>query len=106
MYPHKRLRPARLSVGDGDSIDVLVALTKEINTLDSRSRIVGWLQASTWLKAPGSTKTFDLSLEDGRNLEIFFTRQHRSFFISEGADDYYEAEFIDAKSMKDLNNGN
>ena len=106
MYAHKRLRPAKLSVKNGEPIEVLVALTQEFNTLDSRRRIVGWLQSRSWLKDPGDTKIFDLSLEDGRKLEIFVTRESRSILIGQDSDDLFEAEFIDAKSMKDLNNGN
>lgn len=105
MYAHKGLRPAKLSIGDGESIDVLVSLTQEFNTLDSRSRIVGWLQARTWLEAPVGTEIFDLSLED-RDLKIFFTRQPLSFSTTEESDNLVEDEFIDAKSMKDLTNGN
>ena len=52
MYAHRRIRPAKLSIRDGESIDVLVALTKEFNTLDGRSHIIGSLQARTWIAAP------------------------------------------------------
>ncbi len=74
MYAHRRIRPAKLSIRDGESIDVLVALTKVFNTLDGRSHIVGSLQARTWIAAPEGIEIFDLSLEDGREMEIYFTR--------------------------------
>ena len=50
-------------------MDVLASLTQEYNTLDGRSRTVGWLQARTWPSAPDGTDIFQLSLEDGRKLE-------------------------------------
>ncbi len=106
MYTNRRIRPAKLSVRGGESIDVLVSLTKEFNTLDGRSHIVGSLQARTWIAAPEGIEVFDLSLEDGRKMEIYFTRQPLPFLNSADADDFVEAEFIDAKSMEGLNNGN
>ena len=100
MYASKQYRPAKLSAGNGEPVDVLVSLTQTYSTIDGRGHLRGWLQTYFWPKSSETTKVFNLLLEDHRNLEIIFTPQAFFFPQINNSIELIEAGFVEAKSMK------
>ena len=100
MYASKLHRPAELSAGGGEPVDVLVSLTQRYSTIDGRGHLRGWLQTYLWPKDSEHTKVFNLLLEDRRNLEIIFTQRPLFFPDDNDSNEIIEANFIEAKSMK------
>ena len=100
MYANKQNRPAKLSAGDGESVDVLVSLTQKHNVVNGRGHIEGFLQSRSWPAASENTTVYNLLLEDGRELEIVFQPSNFIFSFIEDSDEIIEANFMEAKSMK------
>ncbi|MCZ6674629.1 MAG: hypothetical protein O7C75_17000 [Verrucomicrobia bacterium] len=100
VYANKQHRPAKLSVGDGEPVAVLVSLTQKHNAADGRGHIEGFLQSHSWPSASENTRVYNLLLEDGRELEIVFQPSNFIFPFIEDSDEIIEANFMESKSMK------